>query len=68
MKIHNQCPMCGSQSWQRINVYHSGYSVGKGLIASVFWGEKLGRIIGFAGKKKQTYACRDCHFTMDYQR
>lgn len=32
MKIYNQCPVYGSQSWQRI----------------------------------KTYACRDCHFTMDY--
>ena len=67
MKIPSQCPICGSQSWQCINVYHSGYSFGKGCAGSFLFGKKAGRWIGFIGKKKRTYACRDCRFVMDYQ-
>lgn len=67
MKIPNRCPMCGSNSWRCINVYHSGYSVGKGFLGSLIFGNRVGGLLGLSGKKKQTYACQECRFVMDYQ-
>lgn len=67
MKIPNRCPMCGSHSWRCINVYHSGYSFGKGLFGLLIFGKRVGGLLGLTGKKKRTYACQECRFVMDYQ-
>lgn len=60
------CQICGSVSWQRINTYHTGFSVGKCIIGRVLFGHG-GKWLGFAGKKRKVYACKDCRFVTEYE-
>lgn len=67
MKIPNKCPMCGSASWRCVNVYHTGYSFGKSLIATLLFGKKTGMWFGWLGKRRKMYACQSCRFVMEYE-
>ena len=68
MKIPKQCPMCGSESWQCVNVYNSGFSVPKSFFGSLLLGKNVGIWLGLHGKRHKVYACRDCRFIMEYMK
>ena len=59
--------MCGSRSgWKRIEVSRGDYSVAKALVASALVG-KTGLVAGVGGRRRETWACRECGFGHTYR-
>ena len=60
--------MCGSRSgWRRVEVSRGGFSVGKALVASALVGT-TGLVAGAGGRRRKTWACRECGFGHTYTR
>lgn len=69
MRPPKECPICGrSDTWIKINSYHSGYSYLKGLLGHMFIGRCVGYMAGLIGKKHTVYFCKNCHFQQTYSR
>lgn len=59
--------MCGSKSgWKRIEVSRGGFSVGKALVANALFGT-TGLVAGAGGRRRETWACRECGFEHTYR-
>lgn len=75
-KAPKMCPMCRSMmKWKKIDTTKKGVSAGKAvagaavgaLISGPF--APIGAIAGAAmGKKKVTYACKNCGFQHEYDK
>lgn len=64
-KAPEKCPLCGSVNWIKIDTDRKGFSAGKAIIGGIF-SFGIGAIAGFSGKKKSTYACKNCKFQHEY--
>ena len=59
--------MCGARrDWKRVEVSRGGFSVGKALVASALVGTP-GLVAGAGGRKRETWACRECGFVHTYR-
>lgn len=68
MSAPSKCPMCGEvEMWKEIDIQRKGFSMGKALVGSLFWGP-AGLIVGAMGKKKVWYACGKCGFQHEYKK
>jgi hypothetical protein len=58
--------MCGSRSgWIRVEVARGGFSVRKALVASALVGTP-GLVAGAGGRRRESWACRECGFGHTY--
>lgn len=53
MKMSSQCPMCGSTTWQCVNVYRTGFSFGRSFLAALFLGGKNRVMVWSSWKAKE---------------
>lgn len=66
MKAPLKCPMCKEfKGWVKVDSTHKGFSVGKAAVGGFIAGP-VGLIGGALGKKKKTYACKNCGFEHEY--
>ncbi len=53
--------MCGSRSgWKRIEVSREGFSVTRALVGTT------GLVAGLGGRRRESWACRECGFGHTY--
>lgn len=63
-----RCPMCKSKSdWIKVDTTKKGFSAGKAAFGGILFGP-IGLLGGALGKKKVTYACRNCGFQHEYDK
>ena len=61
-----RCPMCGSRSgWRRVEASRGGFSVTRALVGHTLLGAP-GLVAGAAGRRRETWACRECGFGHTY--
>jgi len=59
--------MCGARrGWKRVDVSRGGYSVARALVAHALVGTP-GLVAGAAGRRQETWACRECGFGHTYR-
>lgn len=59
--------MCGTRSgWIRVEVSRGGYSVTRALVAHALVGTP-GLVAGATGRRRETWACRECGFGHTYR-
>ena len=58
--------MCGTRrGWKRVEVSRGGYSVARALVASALVGT-TGFVAGAGGRRRESWACRECGFGHTY--
>ena len=58
--------MCGSRSgWRRIDASRCGFSVTRALVAHALVGTP-GLVAGATGRRRESWACRECGFGHTY--
>ena len=60
------CPVCGRIWHPSTGVYNSGFSAGKAVLGTVFFGP-AGAVAGMAGNKKRVYTCSHCGYSKEYK-
>lgn len=64
-KIPTDCPKCRAlYSMQQVGERTGGFSGGKAAIGAIIAGP-VGLAAGALGKKKKTYQCRKCGYTVE---
>ena len=59
--------MCGSRSgWKRIEVSRGGFGPMRALVASALVGTS-GLVAGAGGRRRESWACRECGFGRTYR-
>ena len=59
--------MCGTRSgWVRIDVSRGGFSPTRALVARALLGP-TGLVAGAAGRRQESWACRECGFGHTYR-
>lgn len=59
--------MCGTRSgWIRIDASRGGFSVMRALVAHALVGTP-GLVAGATGRRRESWACRDCGFEHTYR-
>ena len=58
------CPKCGKGFMKSIGERTGGFSGGKAVVGAVLLGP-IGLAAGALGKKKVTYQCQKCGYTME---
>lgn len=67
-KAPNRCPRCqDAVNWRLIGEPKQGFSLGKATIGALLVGP-IGVAGGALGKRKKTYACRNCGFSNVYDK
>ena len=67
-KAPNKCPMCKERKgWVMVDETKKGFSVGKAVVGGLIAGP-VGLAGGALGKKKVSYACRNCGFQHEYDK
>lgn len=61
---YTTCPRCGMGYLQAIGERTGGFSGGKAVLGAALVGP-LGLAAGALGKKKTTYQCNRCHYTVE---
>ena len=61
---YTSCPRCGTGYLQAIGERTGGFSGGKAVLGAIIAGP-LGLAAGALGKKKITYVCNRCGYTIE---
>ena len=63
-KVSVKCPKCGHMSVAPVGERTGGVSLGKAAIGGILLGP-VGLLGGALGKKKVTYQCKKCGYTIE---